>query len=227
MSDFRPLPGPLNAAFVLMLSCLIALTHAGCAGRVRSEPTVVGAEGSAQGQWRGKALVRNKVTGQSATLSVDVLAQEPSRLRMELMGSFGVHVASIAMRGRQVSYSLTQQKRFIVASADESSVSQVVPVKISPKVLLSVLFERELPKPDWKCEIDPSSGLRKSCVHEGEKIFIQWVGREGRSRKLNIDAADARIDLVLEEARSKVEASDGAFVLAPPEGYRVERHANR
>jgi hypothetical protein len=201
-----------------------SLFQLGCAGRIKSEPTVVGSEGRAEGQWRGKALVRNLVSGQSATLSLDVIAREPNRLRMEIIGAFGVHVASVALNDGQVRYSLSQEKRFIVAPANSEALTGLVPVRLSPVTLLAILFDRNLPSSEWSCRMDRETGLAKSCEHRREAVSVNWIQREGLSRRLKIGAAEATIEMVLDEARSKVESGDAAFVLSPPSGYRVERH---
>jgi hypothetical protein len=202
----------------------LAFTQFGCAGRIRPEPTVVGAEGQAEGQWRGKALVRNLTSGQSATLSIDVIAREPERLRMEIVGAFGVHIASVALNGEQVRYSLSQEKRFIVAPADSGALTSLVPVRLSPITLLSILFDRTLPSSEWSCRLDRETGLAKSCEHRREAVTVDWIQRDGLSRRLKIGAAEVTIEMVLDQAKSKVEAGDAAFVLSPPPHYRVERH---
>jgi hypothetical protein len=168
-------------------------------------------------------MVRDLRKGKSALLTLDILAREPSQLRMEIAGSFGVHVASIALNGNEVRYILTQEKRFVTASAAADSFAKLVPVHLPPAALLAILFERPLPMSDWKCEKDPVTKLPFQCTHRGEGVSVTWVERNGRNRRLKIGAQDAEIEMVLDEAKSKVELNDGAFILTAPNGYRTER----
>jgi hypothetical protein len=194
-----------------------------CQTAPKVEPTVVGTVGSAEGQWRGKAMVRDLRKGKSALLTLDILAREPSQLRMEVSGSFGVHVASIALNGSEVRYILTQEKRFVTAPAGADSFARLVPVHLPPGALLAILFERSLPMAEWKCERDPVSKLPIQCTHRGEGVTVSWVERNGRNRRLKVSAHDAEIEMVLDEAKSKVELNDNAFTLTAPNGYRSEK----
>lgn len=201
---------------------VVAAVISGCAGTPKSTKTVVGEVGSAEGQWRGKALVNNWRTKQKAYLDLDVLAREPSWLRMEITGSFGVHVASIALNGNRVSSILTQEKRFIDGPASADTLVRVVPIRIPPDALLALLFERELPKDEWTCDYDRVTKLAVFCTHRGGDVAIKWLEREGRNRRLKITAKEADIEMTLDQAKSKVEFNDSAFQLVSPAGYKQE-----
>ncbi len=182
---------------------------------IEAEKTVTGEAGSAEGQWRGRALLKNHKTSKSHTLSVDVLAREPSQLRMEVGGPFNVHVASVAMNGGEVRCSLTQQKRFLFVPADSAALARVVPLKIPPRALLAVLFERPLPKEEWTCDTYALGELPVECSHKTEKVTIKWLARNGLSRRIKIMAPETDVEMVLDEAKSKVQFNDDAFVINP------------
>lgn len=218
------LPRAARADFFLNCSLIFcALAMAGCQSARKSEPTVTGSIGSAQGQWRGKALVRNWRQGKNAVLDMDILAREPSQLRMEITGSFGVHVASVALNGGEVSYILTQERRFVSAPATGAALSRLVPVRIPPAALLAVMFERDLPEAEWKCDREAATKLPTFCAHKTGDVAVKWLERNGRNRRLKISAKEADIEMVLDEAKSKVEMNSDAFILAPPNGYKKEK----
>lgn len=204
------------------LFVLVAL-FAACQSTPKSMPTVIGKPGNAEGQWRGKALVKNWRSGKNAVLDLDILAREPKQLRMEILGSFGVHVASIAMSGPDATYILTQEKRFVAAPADAESLTRLIPVRIPPDALLAVLFDRDLAPADWKCDSDKTTGLVSFCAHRNGEVAVKWLERTGRNRRMKISAKDADIEMVLDEAKSKVELNDAAFTLSAPSGYKQER----
>lgn len=200
----------------------IALALVGCVTSIKSEQTVLGKTGSAEGQWRGKALVNNWKTKQKGYLDLDILAREPSQLRMEITGTLGTHVASIALSGKEVFYILTQEKRFVEAPATSDALTRLVPVRISPTALLAVLFERELPAAEWKCDVDKTTKLNVFCSHKSAEVGVKWLERNGLNRRIKIIAKEADIEMVLDQAKSKVELNSEAFRLAMPAGYRRE-----
>ncbi len=202
---------------------VLALIQTGCQSTPKSEPTVKGDIGSAEGQWRGKALARNLVTGKSGVLDIEIIAREPNQLRMEITGSFSTPIASIAMNGSEVRYILSQEKRFVSAPAGADTFSRLVPVHIPPAALLAVLFDRDLPAGDWTCDRDAATHLVSFCAYKTEDVGVKWLERNGRNRRLKILSKDAEIELVLDEAKSKVEPGPNVFTLTPPDGYKRER----
>lgn len=224
-----PFASPLRRIRTERFRATTLLTFAfmiACQSTPKIEPTVVGAAGSAEGQWRGKAMIRDMKNGKNSLLDLDILAKEPSQLRMEITGSFGVHVASVALNGGEVRCILTQQKRYVEAPAGVDSFEHLIPVHVPPAALLAILFERRLSDSEWKCVRDRASGLASSCEHRGEGLVVTWVERQGHNRRLKISAHDAEIEMVLDEAKSKVELTPSAFVLAPPKGYKIERRTS-
>jgi hypothetical protein len=189
----------------------------------KGEKTVSGDVGTAAGQWRGKALVRDLKKSKSGTLDLEIVAHEPAQLRMEIIGSFGVHVASIAMNGDTVQVLLTREKRFVTAPANEDALSRLIPLKISPPDLLRVLFDRDLPK--WKCQdvtLKNGSAERDCTNGNPSPVMIKWQGQGEGRRRIQIGSAEAKADMVLQEAKAKVELTGDSFVLQAPSGFASE-----
>lgn len=212
-----------HVLFSAVLVFVLVSVLAGCGSRVKPEQTVVGEVGHAEGQWVGKALLKNLKTSKSNTLSVDLLAREPSQLRMEIGAAFGVHIASIALNNNEVRCALTQQKKFITAAADASALARVIPVKIPPASLMAILFERPLLKSEWKCDDYGFTKLPAECSHRKESLVVKWISREGLSRRLRIATPDTEIELKIDQAKSKVQLDDNTFVIEPPEGFKIEQ----
>lgn len=166
--------------------------------------------------------MKNLKTGKSGTMTIDILAREPSQLRMEIMGSFGVHVASIALNGDEVRSILTQERRFVSAPAQSDALIKVVPIRIPPSALMSVLFERPLPTDDWSCQQD-STGAPTSCSHKQEQVKVDWLERKDHMRRLKIAAPEAEIEMVIDETKARVNLNGETFTLNPPSGYKQER----
>jgi hypothetical protein len=187
----------------------------------KGEKTVVGNAGSAQGSWRAKALVKNLKTGKSVTLDLDIVAKEPDRLRIEALGPFSTHVASIAAKENDVRIALTREKKFIEAPADRWALARVIPVRAAPSDLLALLFDRPLEANNsgWQC--DHSKAPEWSC-QSGTAAIARQSDEEGRRRFL-FTAPEAEMNLVITEARAEVPPGETAYELIAPSGYKIEK----
>lgn len=199
---------------------LVAIFASACQTLPKPSKTVMGNAGTAQGQWRAKALVTNLKTAKSATLDLDIVAQEPDRLRIEALGSFNVHVASIASRGNEVLISLTREKKFLKAPADRYALARIVPVRVAPSDLLAVLFDRPLEANNsgWKCTA--GAAPEWNC-QSGTAIVTRQSDEDGR-RRFQFLAPEARMDLVVTEAKADTPPGDSAYDLKPPAGFKTE-----
>jgi hypothetical protein len=214
----------LSALFFATLAASTLTLFSGCgAAPIKPEKTVTGELGSAKGQWRGKALMRNLQNGKTGTLNIDVVAEEPSHLRLEITGPMSVYVASFALSGNEVRYILAQQKKFVVAPADSDALRELVPIRIAPTELLKVLFDRPLPSATWKCETDPA-GVLSMCLHKGGTVKLTWLERKGGYRKFKMESPTGEATLALEESKSKVEQKADVFDLQPPRSFKQENH---
>lgn len=207
---------------LLRTNLLLALTVviAGCNTLPKPSSTITGAAGSAEGQWRGKAYLKNTKTKKSGTLDLDLIAHEPDRLRIEAMGPLGVHVASVAYKQSDVRVSLTREKKFVISPADRNALARFLPVRIAPQDLLALLFERPLEAQGsaWSC--DRSKAPQWVCEAGNAKIE-RLADDEGR-RKFKFTAPDAEMDLALTEAPINSALGDKAYSLEAPGGYAVE-----
>jgi hypothetical protein len=183
----------------------------------------MGNAGTAQGEWRAKALVKNLKTLKSVTLDLDMVAQEPDRLRIEALGPFSLHVASIASRGDDVRIALTREKKFIEAPADRYALSRVVPVRMAPSDLLALLFDRPLEADNsgWKCDRASKPAPEWIC-QSGTATVARQTDDEGR-RRFQFTAPDSEMDLVITEAHAETPPGDTSYTLEPPPGFKVEK----
>lgn len=185
---------------------------------MKPEKTIIGEAGRAEGQWRGKALLRDLKRGKSGTLDLDLIAKEPSALRIEATGTMGIPVASVAMSGGEIEILLPQEKKFISSPADRTSLSRLIPVRLSPDSLLALLFDRPLDRDsDWKCE---KKAAQFTC--KADDVTVVREADDGDARKFHLTSPQAEMRLSITEARAKVQASSGLFDLEPPQGYKVE-----
>lgn len=203
----------------MALFLFLCLAVSGCQTLGPQEETVIGQVGSAQGQWRGNAYIVSKKSGKGATLTLEIVAQEPSKMRMEVTGSFGVQLASVAMNDERVTYVLPREKRFVSAPSDSDALIGLIPIRIPPQSLLNLLFDRPLSPREWKCQKNESSGEQR-CSHHSDSLVVSWKKEADTRRRFKIGSTDADIDMVIQEAKSNVEIGPDIFQLSPPKGYR-------
>ena len=190
---------------------------------MRSEKTVVGEQGRAEGQWRGKAMLRDLKKNKSGTLDLDLIAKEPSALRIEATGTMGIPVASVAMSGGEIEILLPQEKKFISSPADRGSLSRLIPVRISPDSLLAVLFDRPLDREkEWKCERGGDRSAAQWTCKTADETVIEREADDGDARKFRFSSPTAEMRLSITEAKAKVQATSGLFDLEAPTGYKIE-----
>jgi hypothetical protein len=183
----------------------------------------MGNAGTAQGSWRAKALVKNLKDGKSVTLDLDIVAKEPDRMRIEALGPFSTHVASIAAKEAVVRIALTREKKFIESPSDRYALARVIPVRAAPADLLALLFDRPLESNNsgWQC--DHSKDPQWVC-QSGTASISRQTDDEGRRRFL-FAAPEAEMNLVITEARADVPPGDSAYDLMAPSGYKIEKRA--
>lgn len=140
---------------------------------------------------------------------------------MEVTGALSVYVASFVLNGDQVQYILAQQKKFVTAPASQDALRDLVPIRISPRDLVRLLFDRPLDEVAWRCEKD-ANGLPASCENRKEPVRFRWEQRGQDTRRLKIESNSAEMNMVIDEARSKVEVKPEVFKLSAPAGYKVE-----
>jgi hypothetical protein len=209
----------------MVLAGLVLLASSACNTLPKPQKTVMGNAGTAQGSWRAKALVKNLKTEKSITLDLDMVAQEPDRLRIEALGPFSTHVASIVSKGDDVRISLTREKKFIEAPADRYALARIVPVRVAPSDLLAILFDRPLESNNsgWVCDRTSKPAPEWSC-QSGTAAVVRQANDEGR-RRFIFSAHDSEMDLVVAEAHADTPSGDLAYSLLPPAGFKIEHRS--
>lgn len=202
------------------------LALVGCAGKIKQEKTVMGEQGYAQGQWRGKAMLRDLRNGKSGTLDLDLIAKEPGALRIEAASSFGIPAASVAMSGGTIEILLPQEKKFISSKADRGSLSRLIPVRISPDSFLALLFDRPLDRDkEWTCDRGGNPAATQwTCKTPDETVVVREADGDGGARKFHLSSPKADMRLSITEAKAKVQSTSGLFDLEAPSGYKIELH---
>lgn len=154
-------------------------------------------------------------------LDLEIVAKEPAQLRLEATGTLGVSLASFVLNGDEVRYILTRQRRFVTAPAAKGSLRELVPLSLSPRTFMRLLFDRSLPESDWKCE-NGADGKPVVCANRDDALTVRWEERGQHNRRMKIESSAAEVQMVIDEAKSKVELKPEVFKLNAPPGFHHE-----
>lgn len=153
-------------------------------------------------------MIRDKTKRKTHQLDLDFVAQRPRRLRMEATTpGLGVHIASFALDGANMSYILSRQKRFVSGPAEPRVMKDLIQIALAPEALVDLIFDRPLDEKFWSCTFDENH-LPLLCAHRTSQLRITWSERDNEKRIVEIDAPAARVTMSLRETSSKVEVND-------------------
>jgi hypothetical protein len=211
---------------LISLSLISMGLFVSCATTPKTQKTVSGERGHARGEWRGQAFVKDTAKKKSGTFEIEILAEEPARLRLEATGPFGMSVASLSANEKEAVFLLPREKKFLRDAPDSDRISALVPVRLAPQELLAILFDREQLHGAWKCVNDAQGQLLK-CAKSHPSISFTVDRPKEFTRKINVSTLTSEAQILLIESKANVEFTDKTFNLIPPADYIDLRAAPR
>lgn len=170
------------------------------------------------GQWKIKALVKDKVRKKSYILYMDAYAEKTGNLRLDIENALGMHEASIMLSADQFQMLLVGKKRFYQGKNNENALRKFLPLNIKPELFVNMLFEVEPNgKTKWNCERGENHFLA-SCEHKD--IKLSWSKRRSDSRMVQIDTSKASLQMVLDKFKPNVQFSADKFTMEAPTGFK-------
>lgn len=167
------------------------------------------------GQWEAKAMIKNYDSGEASVVTLDVLAQKPQNMRMEVTTSLGIALASVAMRDNNIEYILPKQKKFYHGPVSEKSMYSALKVKVDPRILSAAFFETSYPK--WECQAD--NGLINSCKTP-EGVELKWMREEGVSKRVSIVGRNFEVQMQIKKFAEKSDFSEDVWSIQPPANFK-------
>ncbi|MGE3973659.1 MAG: hypothetical protein AB7F59_03945 [Bdellovibrionales bacterium] len=172
-----------------------------------------------QGQWKGRALVRDLVAKKTNVVRIDLIAQRPQKLRADFSASLGIYLGTLTMNERELSFLIKNQKTLYRGSPQSEKLSQLTPFPLSPRQLMRLLFDQE--PDDWKCVRDEKSFL-KECMTDSH-LKISWTKRQDSRRTVTILGRQFEIQLDLSGSDSPIPTNDSMFLLTVPAGFAIKK----
>lgn len=198
------------------LLLLLALSSA-CASKPPVAEHVDEAKGTAGRRvgMEARVQLQNKTEKKTYSMVLEAVALEPSRMRLDLRGPFGAAMGKFVLRGDQVGILVPQQKKAYLGTASEEAFTPILPMKLNPRVLMSLLFG-EIPE-GWSCE---SKDGKEVCRDPGKKFVLERApGPEAQQKKWSVSGDQFAMVLMPTSVTTNVQLKPETFSMPIPEGY--------
>lgn len=173
-----------------------------------------------EGQWRGKALVRDNTEHKSAILNLQIKAAPEQKMRVDVTSPLGSYLATFLMNGENFDYVLTADKTYYKTKTSSASLKNILKIPLEPVVFYQILFDHAPESKTWNCTKD-ANGFLRTCSDLKSKINITWSDRNGESRTIDIDHPVASLQVHLFQFDNK-NADEKSFILKPPVVYKIK-----
>lgn len=204
-----------NIAFFFLPILLLALS--GC----KSAPPIKAAD-LREGQWRGKALIKDLDEKKSYIVILNVNAQRDHRVRMDVLSTLGTGVASIVATDADVRYVLIPEKKFFIGQPSADVMKPILMIPFDPRWLHNILFEQPFVEKSWTC-IQDKQGLLEACEDSVTGLKVSWKNRSGDKKTVMLEHPRASVQININAFKPKVEDRKSLFSLDAPSGYRRYR----
>lgn len=172
-------------------------------------------------QWETKLRVKDLAKDKTQSLSVDVLGERGSNLRLEASAILGYPVASYVMNREGFQCAVYSKKVFYEGGLSETALEPLLRLPLSPTVLSRVAFDEPIRDRGWSCA-NGQDGLVASCESASRGLKVVW-NRKDEAKTVRIEGATFQMDWVFNEPRTEVQFKDDTFRLKVPKDFRVIR----
>lgn len=167
------------------------------------------------GQWSAKAMIKSHETGDASIVTIDILAQQPQPMRLDVTTTIGVALASIVIKDDQIEYIVPKQKKYYRGPVDPAALFPVLKIKVDPKLFSAALFEASFP--DWNCAGE--GGVINNC-QTPEGVQIRWEREANVTKTVFINSSSYDVQIQVKSRNAKSQFPDGALALKIPESYK-------
>ena len=159
-------------------------------------------------------MVKDFEKKQSHILQLDVLAQRPQSMRIEVTTPLGFHIARLALNEKTLTYILTRQREFYRGDAHPDSLKPILSVAVDPRWIVNLLFDMPPQGGGWDC--DTREGLISGCKNSNLGISLNWLDRRKDSRKIQIITRAGEIQMDLKNYQEPGNLDPSVFELKKP-----------
>ena len=204
----------LRSFFALLIMPLVAFLFTSCA----TAPVVYNQE-KVEGTWQARIQIKDLKTNKSDVLSLEFLSEKEKAMRLEATGALGARVASLLVKGENISYAVHTQRKYYSGNVSEKSLLPLFKVSLDPRWLYNVFFDEALPGSGWTCMNDTNKLVEK-CEQLSTGYMIFWSERKDENKRVLIKGADFEINVLVKSFETKVQNPSKAFSLEAPATYK-------
>ncbi len=164
--------------------------------------------------------MRDKKEAKSGIVNIQVKAIFDQKLRMDILSPIQTHIASVALKGDELSYLIVAEKRGYRGMSSPAAMMPVLRIPLDPKLLYNVFFDKPIADKNWSCTED-EKGMPKECKQLRGGMKITWTSREGVKRILEIDHPKAFLQINIHSFDGSVKADDPKFDLKIPDSFKL------
>lgn len=164
--------------------------------------------------WSARLQVENLETEKKERVDLDVMAQRPSNLRMEVKGTFGVVGALGSLQQNVVTLVLPRQKKAYRGEAGPESLKSFLHIPLDPRILIPLFFDETIA--GWSCNGETDI---QQCT-KGE-LKVQILERNEAKRRIQLSGPTFIATLIIRPLGTKVLDQKDVFQLDVPEGYKT------
>lgn len=175
-----------------------------------------------EGNWKGRALVKDKERSRTFIVNLDFNAVHKENLRVDVSSTLGQPVSSLVVNDKEVRYFLADNKTFYAGTPRPESLKPILAIPLDPRLLQSVLFDEAPTGNGWACKND-GKGFVSECRNTSNNLNIVWSNRKGAGKTIDITHPRAEIQVSVRSFTPKVEKVDHLFDLQAPEGFQKTR----
>lgn len=154
------------------------------------------------GFWEAKAQIRDLKTNKSYQVNLDILAQYPSSMRVDITGPMGVALATLVQDESHVRYILYREKKFYEGTLSEKSLYPLFTIQFNPKYLFQISFDKEIQETGWTCRRN-GKGLVEICKRSSDDLKIEWKEREGERKRVFISSREFELQILYKDFKLK------------------------
>jgi outer membrane biogenesis lipoprotein LolB len=202
-----------NSHLFIILSWTILF--ASCQSLKKEEAAPVIQPAVAVGQWEAKAMIKSLETGEASVVSLDVVAQKPSPMRVEVTTSLGLALASVIVKDSEIEYVVPKQKKYYKGPMSNNALEPILKIKVDPRLFVAAFFEE--PYPAWTCKAE--NGHLVACSTP-DGVEMKWNREDPKSTRISLSSPIFDVQVQIKKFTAKSELPKSALLLKIPESFK-------
>ena len=167
--------------------------------------------------WEISLKVHDQKSDKKHNLSVEMITLNDTKMRLEIMGTFGTHLVSGVIEEQKISYMLPKRSEAFHGNINDDSFLPALNLRVNPKILFAITLNKSLD--GWNCSL--SDDKPDQCRSADGKLLVHWKSRQDKKTVVMIYGQDFELDATVTEESTKVQYDEALFRLKIPKHYTI------